>query len=183
MLADTVECLEVVFALWRAGLVVVPVDRLWGQGLQAQVLSMSGAATVINCEPDGSVRQSPAATAAPRLDPEVAIISYTSGSTSDPKGVVLRHRHLRAVYAAGVRAVRALGVETPERFGCSMRLSGLGVMGVHYLFALEWGATTVTLPELSMLNAGGYWDQLGRHHIDMTYWVRRRINSSRAGTQ
>lgn len=174
VLEDSIPCMASVFAVFRAGLVLVPVDARWGDGLHRDVVAMSGCRMRVRCGAGGEVdREVLAADPARRapLDPEVALISYTSGSTSDPKGVVLRHRHLRAAYAAGVHYLLARGVPRPRRYGDVMRVSGLGVLGVHYFFALEFGATTVVLPELGFGNAVDYLATVRDRRIDMTYLV------------
>lgn len=174
VMEDSIPCIESVFAVFRSGLVLVPVDAKWGDGLHRDVVRMSGCRARLRFSAGGEVELEPMAAdhgfSAP-LDRDVALISYTSGSTSDPKGVVLRHRHLREVYAAGVRYLLGLGVSRPRRYGNVMRVSGLGVLGVHYFFALEFGATTVVLPELGFENAAGYWSAVRDHRIDMTYLV------------
>ena len=169
VMEDSLACIESVFAVFRAGLVLVPVDPKWGDGLHRDIVGMSGCRAQLR----GVVvdRLAPDTASATPLGPDVALVSYTSGSTSDPKGVVLRHRHLREAYAAGVRYLLGLGVPRPRRYGSAMRVSGLGVLGVHYFFALEFGATTVVLPELGFATAPGYWAAVRDRRIDMTYLV------------
>ncbi len=39
---DSLACIESVFAVFRAGLVLVPVDPKWGEGLHRDIVGMSG---------------------------------------------------------------------------------------------------------------------------------------------
>jgi acyl-CoA synthetase (AMP-forming)/AMP-acid ligase II len=88
----------------------------------------------------------------PPIDPEpslpagTAFVSYTSGSTSDPKGVILTHSNLRHAYTAAVEGVAARPGGMPGIHGCAMRMSGLGVLGMCCLWAVTAYARTVVLP-------------------------------------
>jgi acyl-CoA synthetase (AMP-forming)/AMP-acid ligase II len=169
LLADEPDQLPTLLAAWRLGATVVPLDPLWGDGLTRRVLEHSAADLVVpvSAEPTPV----PARRDAPPLPPDAALLSYTSGSTADPKGVVLRHRQLLAAYDRAAAGLARLGVGVPGRFGCAMRLSGLGVLGMNYLWPAVMGAQVVVLPELSLVTARGYALGLAEHRIGLTYLV------------
>jgi acyl-CoA synthetase (AMP-forming)/AMP-acid ligase II len=184
VLADHPDLLPTLLAIWRNGGVVVPLDPRWGDILTTRIVSHSRAVIVLDVAAGSmSPSREPRRSDAVVLPPGTAMISYTSGSTADPKGVVLRHRHLLSAYHGGVGAlVRLLG-RVPGRFGCSMRMSGLGVLGVHYLWAAVAGAEAVVLPELTLSTARGYWAALAAHGVELTYLVPPLVELlNRAGT-
>ncbi|HEU4727011.1 MAG TPA: class I adenylate-forming enzyme family protein [Kofleriaceae bacterium] len=101
-------------------------------------------------------------------DSDVAMLAFTSGTTSRPKGVVIRHRHFRAAYRAGAEL---LGLRRTRRFGCMFRLSGLGILGMNYFLAHEVGAATVVLPEFSLATVKTFWADARRHAVEYVYLV------------
>ena len=113
------EYLEVLYAVWHAGLVAVPVNARLHRAEIAHVLEDSGSAVVVTDEEHaddvgplvGTVGRLRAAVHAPgpewdrltasapariveRSPQEPAWLFYTSGTTGRPKGAVLTHRNL-----------------------------------------------------------------------------------------
>jgi len=164
--------LPVLLALWRSDCIVVPLDPSWGSDLRATIVRHSGIRTIVSAteQPDTDVERYGAGPAA-SVGPGTAMISYTSGSTSDPKGVILRHRHLISAYRAAAAGLKQLTGHEVHRMGCSMRLSGLGVLGMHYLWAAVLDAEVVLLRELSVRTASDYLDEIEEQRIDTTYLV------------
>jgi long-chain acyl-CoA synthetase len=188
VLKDDPACLAAIYGTLRAGAVVIPIDPRWGIGAIARILQHAEihclvadrAATAFDqlgldrgyepgfvgfcAAPAGPVERMPVAGTVDDL----AMIAFTSGTTSGPKGVVLRHRHLLEAYASCTRCLDLTAVRT---FGCTLRLSGLGVLGTGYLLAHFCGATAVVLPELTLETAREFWAICARHQIDFLYLV------------
>ncbi|WP_083917949.1 class I adenylate-forming enzyme family protein [Nocardiopsis xinjiangensis] len=171
VMADHPDLLPTVLAVWRAEAVVVPIDGHWGTDTLRSVLALSDAGFVVDAEQGTCVENPDARGDGPALSPDTAMISYTSGSTSDPKGVVLTHGQLRHAYEAGGRALRELLGYSPSRFGVSMRMSGLGILGMNYLWPAVMGIPVAVLPELTLMSANRYWSDLRAHGVEATYLV------------
>ncbi len=127
------EYLEALFAIWHAGLVVVPVNARLHRDEIAYILDDSGAAVVVTDEDHatdvesllGTVASLRAAVVAPgerwdrlaassparlvgRQPQDPAWLFYTSGTTGRPKGATLTHRNLLTMslsYFADIDAV------------------------------------------------------------------------------
>lgn len=164
--------LPTLLALWRHRCVVVPLDPLWGADLRATIAGHARLAAVAAVDETGEpgISLLPARER-PQVAGGTALISYTSGSTSDPKGVLLRHRHLLHAYRAAAAGLEELTGRLPRRVGCSMRLSGLGVLGMHFLWAAVLGAEVVVLQPLSIRSAAGYFEDVAEQRIDLAYLV------------
>jgi 1-acyl-sn-glycerol-3-phosphate acyltransferase len=96
----------------------------------------------------------------------MALIQYTSGSTGDPKGVVLTHANLLA-------NIRAMG-EAMEASSADVFVSWLplyhdmGLIGA-WLGTLYYGAPTVIMPPLAFLADPGRWLRaMARHRATLS---------------
>ncbi|MET7479251.1 fatty acyl-AMP ligase [Streptomyces sp. NPDC005648] len=100
----------------------------------------------------------PAAYTVPDIGPEhLAFLQYTSGSTSDPKGVMVSHRNLLANEAA---IQRAAGTRPTDRFGGWLPFyHDMGLIG-HILHPVYLGASAVLLSPISFLRRPLRWLQL-----------------------
>jgi acyl-CoA synthetase (AMP-forming)/AMP-acid ligase II len=188
VLKDDPACIAAIYGIWRAGAVVIPIDAKWGTSAISRILQHAevhclvahSAAEAFDqlgldrayepgfvafcASPAGPIKPAPVGGSTDDL----AMIAFTSGTTSGPKGVMLRHRHLLAAYASCMQCLDMTDVRT---FGCALRLSGLGVLGTGYLLAHYCGATAVVLPELSLETARDFWTTAARHRIDFIYLV------------
>jgi 1-acyl-sn-glycerol-3-phosphate acyltransferase len=96
----------------------------------------------------------------------IALIQYTSGSTGDPKGVVLTHANL----LANIRAVgEALAASSSDVFVSWLPLyHDMGLIGA-WLGALHYGVPTVIMPPLAFLADPGRWLRaIGRHRATLS---------------
>jgi acyl-CoA synthetase (AMP-forming)/AMP-acid ligase II len=176
--------LAAVYGIMRAGAIVVPVDPQWGEQSIAAILRHADVAHAIGADPAFYARFAPDAPFTtyadlPRTAPggrlpdrddadEVALLAFTSGTTSEPKGVVITHRQIRFAYNLGRSEIALSGA---RRFGCFFRLSGLGIMGVNFFFAAAHGATTYVFGEPGIGDAKRFWRACQRWEIDFVYLV------------
>lgn len=91
----------------------------------------------------------------------IALIQYTSGSTGDPKGVVLTHANL----LANIRAMgQALEADSTDIFVSWLPLyHDMGLIGA-WLGSLYFGATAIIMPPLAFLASPARWLQAISHH-------------------
>jgi 1-acyl-sn-glycerol-3-phosphate acyltransferase len=130
-------------------LITVPEVKTIGTLLKAQVETLVLVDTVAALS-----GQSEACIPVPAQPGDIAFIQYTSGSTGDPKGVVLTHANLLA-------NIRAMGQVT-EVTGADVFVSWLplyhdmGLIGA-WLGSLYYGCRLVILPPLSFLARPERW--------------------------
>jgi 1-acyl-sn-glycerol-3-phosphate acyltransferase len=123
------------------------VERIAGL-LRPRVRSLGGVTTLERLAPAPSVP-------APALGPDdPALIQYTSGSTGDPKGVLLSHANL----LANIRALgQALGVRPDDVCVSWLPLyHDMGLIGL-WLGSLYHGVPAVILPPLAFLARPARW--------------------------
>ena len=131
-----------------AVLVTVPEARLVARLLRAHVPSLRTVTTVADLQAGGP---GPPHAAAPD---DVALLQYTSGSTGDPKGVMLTHRHL----LANIRAMGAAEAPTPSDVFVSWLplYHDMGLIGA-WLAGLYHGFPLAVMPPLAFLARPARW--------------------------
>lgn len=141
----------------QAAVLIVPAEALaLAPLLKAQVASLRAVMTV------GDLRRSDGQAApVPRRADDRALLQYTSGSTGDPKGVVLSHANL----LANIRAMgQAIGVRADDVFVSWLPLyHDLGLIGA-WLACLYYAVPTVLLSPLSFLARPASWLQAIHRH-------------------
>jgi acyl-CoA synthetase (AMP-forming)/AMP-acid ligase II len=187
VLEDAPDCMAALFALWRARAAVVPIDTRWGAQTLETVLDHVRPACIIG-EDAARLKGDESALAREPFIPlsalrdgapeagvppggsadDLAIIAFTSGTTSNPKGVMIRHGHLRHAYSI---ARDHLVAAPPRRFGSVFRMGGLGVLGLNFLFPFECGSAVVVLPELTLGSAHRLWHEVRLFQVDFLYLV------------
>jgi acyl-CoA synthetase (AMP-forming)/AMP-acid ligase II len=172
-LLDHPNSLPALLAMWRLDAIPVLIDPQWGESIRSGVLAHSRADAVVTIDDRLGVEpiEGPVAADRPQLPPGTAMLAYTSGSTAAPKGIPLCHDRLVAAFHASAGKVAGYRGDAPARFGSSMRLSGFGVLALHYLWSAAFGAEVVVLPRLELATARSYWADLERHEIDQVVLV------------
>jgi acyl-CoA synthetase (AMP-forming)/AMP-acid ligase II len=94
----------------------------------------------------------------------LALLQYTSGSTSEPRGVMINHRNILAQVAM---SRRVMGADHHGRFGGWLPMHhDLGLMS-QLLQPLTLGAVSVTMPPLEFLKRPRRWLELvDRHRLE-----------------
>ena len=172
-LTDHPDTLPLLVALWKLDATAVLIDRLWGARRRDGVIAHSGAQCAISVEDGLVIATAGQASPAPlhELPEGTALLGYTSGSTGDPKGVAFVHDKLALTMQAAASAIVNYRGSAPSRIGCSMRLSGSGVLNLHFTWAAFSSATTVVLPELTIASARNYWSRIEELGIEQTFLV------------
>jgi len=171
VLADHPDMIPLLLAVWHLRGAALLVDATWGDRLRGSVLAHSEPDVLVSLVPELTVTRLDAPRGDRPLPDDAALLSYTSGSTGDPKAIVMTHGRLSiTMYAAAAAVVRHRG-DAPARVACSMRLSGSGVLNLHYTWAVCASAAVVVLPELTLQTAQAYWRRIEEHEIDQMFLV------------
>jgi 1-acyl-sn-glycerol-3-phosphate acyltransferase len=130
-------------------LVTVREGRGFGAALKAQAASLLGVVT-----PDELAAHAPLQDGAELTGDDVALIQYTSGSTGNPKGVVLTHKQL----LANIRAMgRAAGVSSADVFMSWLPLyHDMGLIGA-WLGSLYYAMSLVLMAPTHFLGRPSRW--------------------------
>lgn len=134
-------------------LITVSQGKLVSSILSGHVSTLEGATTpeeLLNAPPDGAL----AAAFVPNAD-DTALLQYTSGSTGDPKGVVLTHGQL----LANIRAMgEAIGLDGEDTFVSWLPLyHDMGLIGAWLGSGLCFGAHLVLMSPVTFLRRPQSW--------------------------
>jgi O-succinylbenzoic acid--CoA ligase len=106
---------------WDGGDAVFPVDRRLPRAAQVELLSRFGAASIVAADGESSLP------GGRPVDPGDALVMATSGSSGEPKGVVLTHA---AVAASAEATSRRLQVAADDHWLACLPLSHVGGLSV-----------------------------------------------------
>jgi 1-acyl-sn-glycerol-3-phosphate acyltransferase len=134
-------------------LVTVAQARRVARLLQAKVAGLDGIMTSAELTAVQAPGEHEPELPVPRAD-DVAFLQYTSGSTGDPKGVILTHAHL----LANIRAMgEAIEAGSGDVFVSWLPLyHDMGLIGA-WLGSLYYGIPLVLMSPLSFLTSPGRW--------------------------
>ncbi len=130
-------------------LITVPEAKVVAQLLKSQVASLLHVVTVKDLSADTNVYHRPA------INPyDVAFLQYTSGSTGDPKGVVLSHANL----LANIRAMgKVINADSEDIFVSWLPLyHDMGLIGA-WLGSLYFAMVLVVMSPLTFLTRPQRW--------------------------
>lgn len=137
-------------------LITVPEARTVGRLLRTQVPAMREVLTL-----DGLDAQEPLAEPVRPNPDDIAFLQYTSGSTGDPKGVILTHGDL----LANIRAMgQAVGASSEDVFVSWLPLyHDMGLIGA-WLGSLYFGMPLISMSPLAFLARPRRWLEAIHHH-------------------
>lgn len=173
-LSDSPDIIPSLLAVWLCESVVVLMDPEWGSETAANVLRHSGAQFHLEAARELSVSALPRTREVaqrPELAGGVAMLAYTSGSTGAAKGIPLHHDRLFGAMLSGCAVVEGYRDAPTERFASSMRLSGFGVLVLHFLMNAVSGTEVCVLPRLNISTAAHYWGWIREHRIQAAVLV------------
>ena len=130
-------------------LITLPAAKRIGALLKGQVETLRDVLT-----PDELVASGATLTPAPAQSQDVAFLQYTSGSTGQPKGVILSHQNLLANIRAMGGAVNA--VSTDVFVSWLPLYHDMGLIGA-WLGSLYYGMPLVLMSPLAFLTRPGRW--------------------------
>lgn len=161
MLPNRIELVAVMFAAWRIGATVTPVNPVLTDVEAGQQIADSRAKVLVSQErpaPDDGVvtidvSALPEGVAGAEAPPvattaeDLALLIYTSGTTGTPKGVMLTHGNLAAMCAMAIEAFRITAEDH-----CLLVLPLFHANGIvlSILSPLLAGARTTIAPKFSM---------------------------------
>jgi len=104
-------------------------------------------------------------------DEDIAQIIFTSGTTSDPKGVL--HTHANLLYA-GERASKHTALDADDRMLTALPVFHVNAQSISTLGAITAGAELVLVEEFK---ASEYIDQIRRHHATVTSLIGTQVRA------
>lgn len=177
-LTSSIEAVCLFYAILRAGKNVVLLDPRWGDQVMATAIEVADIAAVVGRAAADHARLQPlrvdlatgagGVEARRRPSKKARIIVFSSGTTTSPKAIVLTQKAMLYAYEVGRQC---LDVTEEHRVGCFYRASGLGILGINFLFPHTFGASVVLLPEYVYLDCAGFWECIEDHDVTYIYMV------------
>jgi len=130
-------------------MIIMPEAKLFAQALKAQVENLRSLPTVAELSSGPGIYQ------APRLGcNDIAFLQYTSGSTGNPKGVVLTHANLLANIRAMGEAVRVSSIDIVVSW--LPLYHDMGLIGA-WMSSLYYAAQLVLMSPLRFISRPQHW--------------------------
>lgn len=190
------EVIELMFAIWAAECVVVPINYKLHPREMAQILDDAGAAQVFASSAIGaelasispipmeiidsegySRRLTAVPSAPPRTDPSsLAWLFYTSGTTGRSKGAMLSHRNLTAMTVAHLADIDAVDEDCSLVHAAPMS-HGSGLYVLPYVLR----AARQVVPESGAFDPGEFLD-LCEHHPAVSAFLAPTMVQRLVGT-
>ncbi|WP_258153152.1 MULTISPECIES: fatty acid--CoA ligase family protein [unclassified Pseudomonas] len=181
LLDNSYRNLCLIYAVMRAGKHLVLIVPEWGEAAKQAIVDemrlealasehpLEGALAGLRLALDFERR------ATRRLDRAAHshMILFTSGTTGQPKGIELSQQAMLHAYRIGRDC---LGIGEHTRSGCFYRISGLGILGINFLFPLLYGGSAVLLPLHCWADSEGFWECVERFGISFLYLVPPVVN-------
>jgi amino acid adenylation domain-containing protein/FkbM family methyltransferase/non-ribosomal peptide synthase protein (TIGR01720 family) len=151
-----------------AGAAYVPIDPGWPAERRQRVEAMAGCAAVLDCGGPAATPVDPAMEdAGPAVTADsAAYVLFTSGSTGEPKGVVVAHGSVRHLIEA-----LEFSVYQPLAVGDDARVSVNGALtfdtSVKQIFQLLKGRTLVLVPDRVRLDGSALLDYIAATGIEV----------------
>nr|WP_132712222.1 class I adenylate-forming enzyme family protein [Pseudomonas aeruginosa] len=181
LLDNSYRNLCLIYAVMRAGKHLVLIDPEWGEAAKQAIVDEMRLDALASEDPlEGALAGLRLAldferSATRRLDcaAHSHMILFTSGTTGQPKGIELSQQAMLHAYRIGRDC---LGIGEHTRSGCFYRISGLGILGINFLFPLLYGGSAVLLPLHCWADSEGFWEYVERFGISFLYLVPPVVN-------
>ncbi len=183
LLDNSYHCLCLIYGVIRAGKDLVLIDPEWGVTAKRTIVEEMALTAVVSIRryhdefvelqifPDFSPHTRPP------FDDSAAVnsrmIIFTSGTTGKPKGIELSQQAMVNAYNIGQQCLK-IGKHT--RSGCFYRISGLGILGINFLFPLLYGGSVVLLPPHCWADGDNFWHLVEKYSITFLYLVPPIVN-------
>ncbi|MDC9581605.1 fatty acid--CoA ligase family protein [Xenorhabdus sp. PR6a] len=183
LLDNSYHCLCLIYGVVRAGKDLILIDPEWGVAAKRAIIKEMSLQTLLSTEPINdqfatlqffpdfsSHFISPFSKTAATTS---RMIVFTSGTTGKPKGIILSQKAMVNAYSIGRRC---LGIGKHTRVGCFYRVSGLGILGINFLFPLLYGGSVVLLPRHCWTDNEHFWHYIEYFSITFLYLVPPIVN-------
>ena len=180
ILNNSIKTIVLFYAIVTSGKNVVLIDHQLGKATLETILSTANINTIIgDTKPNNSILSNrykdiqSSKSYSFSCNDNAKVIVFTSGTTSTPKGVVLSQKALIYAYQLGINC---LEINESYSSGCFYRISGLGILGINFLFMHVAGGTGNMLPEYAYTHEDKLKSYIEKFEINFLYIVPAIVN-------